>query len=119
MSVHRKSLILAGLTPSGVRKEFQQALAELRTDLDAFTADESESLMALGYQMAANAFIRDLSHLGELSSGRLARYPSSSGVARTTPNLASAIASLSRASLTPDRMAANLQKDAQMLKEHT
>ena len=59
----------SGLTPSGVRKEFQQALAELRTDLDAFTADESESLMALGYQMTAKAFVRDLSLLGELSDG--------------------------------------------------
>jgi hypothetical protein len=57
----------SGLTPSGVRKEFQQALAELRTDLDAFTAEESESLMALGYQMTAKAFVRDLSQLRELS----------------------------------------------------
>ena len=47
----------SGLTPSGVRGEFQQALAELRTDLDAFTADGSESLMALGYQMTAEAFV--------------------------------------------------------------
>jgi predicted acylesterase/phospholipase RssA len=59
----------SGLTPSGVRKEFQQALAELRTDLDAFSAEESESLMALGYQMTAKAFVRDLAHLRELSDG--------------------------------------------------
>ncbi len=31
----------------------------------------------------------------------------------------SAVASLSLTTITPDRMAANLQKDAQMLKEHT
>jgi predicted acylesterase/phospholipase RssA len=48
------------LSPSGVRKDFQQALAELRTDLDAFTADESDALMACGYQMARWAFERDL-----------------------------------------------------------
>jgi predicted acylesterase/phospholipase RssA len=57
----------SGLSPSGVRKEFQQALAELRTDLDAFSSDESESLMALGYQMSAKAFERDLSKFSELS----------------------------------------------------
>lgn len=57
----------SGLSPSGVRKEFQQALAELRTDLDAFSSDESESLMALGYQMSAKAFERDLSKFRELS----------------------------------------------------
>ena len=53
--LHRKKL-----SPSGVRKDFQQALAELRTDLDAFTPDESHALMACGYQMASWAFQRDL-----------------------------------------------------------
>ena len=48
------------LTPSGVRKDFQQAIAELRTDLDAFTPDEFHALMACGYQMSAKAFERDL-----------------------------------------------------------
>jgi predicted acylesterase/phospholipase RssA len=50
----------APLSPSGVRKEFQQALAELRTDLDAFTVMESRGLMACGYQMASKAFEKDL-----------------------------------------------------------
>ncbi len=55
------------LTPAGVRKEFQQAIAELRTDLDAFTLDESRALMACGYQMASKGFQRDLqSRLREL-----------------------------------------------------
>ncbi len=54
------------LSPSGVRKDFQQALSELRTDLNAFTQDESRSLMACGYQMATNAFERDLAKLTEL-----------------------------------------------------
>ena len=45
---------------------FQQALAELRTDLDAFTPDESHALMACVYQMAAWAFQRDISSLTEL-----------------------------------------------------
>jgi hypothetical protein len=56
----------APLSPSGVRKDYQQALAELRTDLDAFTYEESHSLMACGYQMATSAFDRDLSRLKEL-----------------------------------------------------
>jgi hypothetical protein len=48
------------LTPSGVRREFQKALAELRTDLDAFTPDESSALMACGYQMASKALDSEL-----------------------------------------------------------
>jgi predicted acylesterase/phospholipase RssA len=44
------------LSPSGVRKEYQKALAELRTDLDAFSLDESRCLMACGYQMATHSF---------------------------------------------------------------
>lgn len=54
------------LSPSGVRKDFQQALADLRTDLDAFTLDESHALMACGYQMTSLAFQRDLAPLKEL-----------------------------------------------------
>lgn len=50
----------APLSPLGVRKDFQQALAELRTDLDDFSADESNALMACGYRMGASAFERDL-----------------------------------------------------------
>jgi len=38
-------------------------LAELRTDLDDFSTDESRALMACGYQMASKAFARDLAHL--------------------------------------------------------
>jgi predicted acylesterase/phospholipase RssA len=44
----------------GIRKDFQQALAELRTDLDDFSLDESSALMACGYQMALKGFQRDL-----------------------------------------------------------
>jgi predicted acylesterase/phospholipase RssA len=54
------------LSPSGVRKDFQRALGELRTDLNAFTSDESSALMACGYQMAARTFERDLASLKEL-----------------------------------------------------
>jgi hypothetical protein len=46
-----------------VRKDFQEALAELRTDLNVFSQDESRSLMACGYQMAATGFTRDLASL--------------------------------------------------------
>ena len=48
------------LSPSGVRKDFQRALAELRTDLDAFTETESNALMACGYQMAAKTFQKEI-----------------------------------------------------------
>jgi hypothetical protein len=57
------------LSPSGVRKDFQQALAELRTDLDAFTPDEACGLMACGYQMASKALDRDLPKLEGLWRG--------------------------------------------------
>jgi hypothetical protein len=60
------------LSPAGVRKDFQQALAELRTDLDAFTPDESDALMACGYQMAKWSFQRELAHLKELSDPPMA-----------------------------------------------
>jgi predicted acylesterase/phospholipase RssA len=54
------------LSPSGVRQDFQKALAELRTDLNIFTVDEAYGLMACGYQMATSAFARDLAGLTEL-----------------------------------------------------
>src|SRR5215208_4380417 len=57
------------LSPSGVRKDFQQALAELRTDLDVFTPEESCALMACGYQMASKALDRDLPQLADLWQG--------------------------------------------------
>ena len=57
----------APLSRFGVRKDFQQALADLRTDLDAFTPEEARALMACGYKMAENAFKSDLRHLSELS----------------------------------------------------
>jgi predicted acylesterase/phospholipase RssA len=57
------------LSPTGVRKDFQQALAELRTDLDIFTPEESCGLMACGYQMASKALDRDLPQLEDLWQG--------------------------------------------------
>jgi hypothetical protein len=51
------------LSPSGVRKDFQLALAELRTDLDVFTSDEAFGLMACGYQMASKGFDREMPRL--------------------------------------------------------
>jgi hypothetical protein len=59
----------AELTPLGIRRDFQQALAEIRTDLNRFTELEARSLMACGYRMAAGAFERDLPHISELGSG--------------------------------------------------
>jgi predicted acylesterase/phospholipase RssA len=57
------SLESTPLSPSGVRKDFQQALAELRTDLDVFTTDEASGLMACGYQMASKGLDRELPKL--------------------------------------------------------
>jgi hypothetical protein len=54
------------LSPLGVRRDFQQALAEVRTDLDAFTAAESLCLMACGYQMAGKALDDNLPALGKV-----------------------------------------------------
>jgi hypothetical protein len=54
------------LSPSGIRKDFQQTLAELRTDLDDFSLDESSTLMACGYQMALKGFERDLARFSGL-----------------------------------------------------
>ena len=51
------------LSPSGVSKDFQQAFAELRTDLDAFNSDEANGLMACGYQMASKALDEQLPKL--------------------------------------------------------
>jgi hypothetical protein len=51
------------LSPSGIRKDFQRALAELRTDLDVFTTDEANGLMACGYQMATKGLDRELPKL--------------------------------------------------------
>jgi predicted acylesterase/phospholipase RssA len=53
----------APLSPSGVRKDFQRALAEMRTDLDVFTPDEAYGLMACGYQMASKGLDRELPKL--------------------------------------------------------
>lgn len=50
----------------GVRKDFQKAVAELRTDLDVFTDDEAHALMACGYQMAKKRFETDLQSFREL-----------------------------------------------------
>jgi predicted acylesterase/phospholipase RssA len=61
------SLQRAPLSPSGIRKDFQKAIAELRTDLNAFTADEMCALMACGYQMASKGLERDLAQFPELS----------------------------------------------------
>ena len=54
------------LSPSGVRKDFQEALAELRTDLDAFSPTECQALMACGYQMASKAVPAQLANMSGL-----------------------------------------------------
>jgi predicted acylesterase/phospholipase RssA len=56
-------LEMTKLSPAGVLRDLQQALAELRTDLDAFTEIESSALMACGYKMATKALDSDLPEL--------------------------------------------------------
>ena len=56
------------LTPAGIRRDFQEALADMRTDLNRFTELEARGLMACGYQMAAKAFERQLAHIPELGA---------------------------------------------------
>ncbi len=64
------------LTPAGIRRDFQQAIAELRTDLNRFTPDEGRSLMACGYRMAAHTFERDLRQIAELEhDAPMAEWP--------------------------------------------
>src|SRR5262249_39044207 len=58
-------LEMTKLSPSGVRRDLQQALAELRTDLDAFTEIESSALMACGYKMGTKALDGDLPELAK------------------------------------------------------
>jgi hypothetical protein len=88
--------------PSGVRKDFLKAFAELRTDLDAFTHTEAYGLMACGYQMAGKAVEDQLPKLRDLWRGApdpnwpfkdmLAEITSS---ANTTPRRDSLLAELS------------------------
>ena len=54
------------LSQLGVREDFQKAVAEIRTDLDVFSDDEVNALMACGYRMAATAFDRALGQFKEL-----------------------------------------------------
>ena len=57
----------SALTSSGVRKDFQKTLAELRTDLDDFTEDERLALMACGYRMGTCAVDRDIADVPGLA----------------------------------------------------
>jgi hypothetical protein len=47
---------LKGYTRYGIRLEYQQALASIRTDLDSFSEVEAYSLMASGYLTASERF---------------------------------------------------------------
>lgn len=63
-----QTLLRQPLSSHGVRKDLQQALAELRTDLDDFTEHEQLALMALGYEMGRGALARDLADVPGLLS---------------------------------------------------
>lgn len=44
------------VTPYGMRKDVQQSLSSIRTDLDSFSDKEAYALMASGYRMAGHEF---------------------------------------------------------------
>ena len=71
-SQETQSLRRSVFSPSGVRREFQTALAEIRTDLDIFNSKERDALMACGYQMAGHAIDRDLADQRQLVALRQA-----------------------------------------------
>jgi len=50
----------------GIDANVQLAIAQLRTDLDAFTDDEAYALMAAGYLMTAHDLARDLPQLADV-----------------------------------------------------
>ncbi len=55
------------LSRSGVRRDVQQRLSDLRTDLNAFTCEERRLLMACGYQMAVKLFDKSLEKIPGLA----------------------------------------------------
>ena len=54
------------LTPYGIRKDVQERLAAIRTDLDSFTDKEAYALMTSGYRMTEQ----------EMRDNLLASFPS-------------------------------------------
>lgn len=48
------------LTPYGIRKDVQEHLSAIRTDLDSFNEVESYALMTSGYRMAEYEFARSI-----------------------------------------------------------
>lgn len=93
-SQQTQQLQRSAIAPSGLRCDFQQALAELRTDLDRFSAAEKSALMACGYQMAGQAIARDLPTLAAWAGARqTAPWPFLAMLAEIT----------STADATPDR----------------
>ena len=52
--------------PPKIRRDFQQTLAQLRTDLNVFNQDEYLCLMACGYQMASESFDQCFSDISSL-----------------------------------------------------
>jgi predicted acylesterase/phospholipase RssA len=87
----------------GLRKDFQEGLAELRTDLDDFSPDESSALMACGYQMASVGFQNDLARFDGLwDPPKLQNWPfrnmlaEITSIAETTPARAGLLAAFAR-----------------------
>jgi predicted acylesterase/phospholipase RssA len=56
---------LSGRSPYRIDEEVQRALAQLRTDLDAFSDDEAYALMAAGYRMTEHELPEALPELAD------------------------------------------------------
>ena len=54
---------IGALTPHGIRRDVQERLAALRTDLDAFSNVEADALMLSGYQMARDQFANSITSI--------------------------------------------------------
>ncbi len=63
------------LTPYGVRKDIQEMLAAVRTDLDAFSEAEAYALMASGYMMVGHQAKRLAKELGLAAGAEAAVAP--------------------------------------------
>jgi predicted acylesterase/phospholipase RssA len=53
------------LTDYGINREYQTAIANIRTDLDSFTNNEAHALMLSGYKMTEHYCPKDLSPISE------------------------------------------------------
>jgi predicted acylesterase/phospholipase RssA len=70
------------LTPYGIRRDIQERLARIRTDLDAFSDFEAYALMASGYRAISHQFARQTLQdvLGTVTTTRAWRFRPVEGI---------------------------------------